>query len=668
MPFNRNAALQAGYTDEEINAYLASKQPMATSVSTPTPTRQEGFLSRLVRPTKEAFAGTGRALGTLGQVGATSALRSFAPQAAARVASYQGPGVMRPEELQEVAERPLQAIGKQAKRSAIIGSYAVPFGKAGIFGKTIPATVGKGYFARGALTGGLYGAGQEDATPESILASSLIGGVVSHYLPKILKAGPKVQEKGAVISAGKIKLPKGKLQPTFALKEKEIAKTMSNLGIRGSAPARAQQLANRYVDLTDDLADAVGKIDKPLQTSKYVNTALNNAKLKTDIAKGVGKSNVEFFKARLNEIDNWADLNKLKFQLQGEIGKSYEGGALSESGKVIKAFRDTIDDAIKTASPEAKDILSQLTKLHEITPTIAAQAGQQNLPLFSFIVGGIKVPGSRRIIQGTTDLFGRVLQKGGGILSPLAGLGTEAQVARTGARAPQFLQALFPPESEEEIPEVSKIQSVEDFSKAIGEVKAAKVEALPTQKPKIEITREQVQAVLLNPNIKSTYKTAVLQAYKLQAGTQKSAVARTKIAEAKQALKLIDLIDNNFEELQRLGITPKKGGVIRRLTARARGEIEAYRQVGKKGAAAASYKDAVDGFLARLARASGEVGVLTNVDLDRIKKLIPNFDDTPEVSARNFQKIRAIVGGAIEAYSEEGEFEELETPTYQEEF
>src|SRR3990167_9596337 len=117
MPFNRNAALQAGYTDEEINAYLASKQPMATSVSTPTPTRQEGFLSRLVRPTKEAFAGTGRALGTLGQVGATSALRSFAPQAAARVASYQGPGVMRPEELQEVAERPLQAIGKQAKRS-----------------------------------------------------------------------------------------------------------------------------------------------------------------------------------------------------------------------------------------------------------------------------------------------------------------------------------------------------------------------------------------------------------------------------------------------------------------------------------------------------------------------------------------------------------------------
>lgn len=66
------------------------------------------------------------------------------------------------------------------------------------------------------------------------------------------------------------------------------------------------------------------------------------------------------------------------------------------------------------------------------------------------------------------------------------------------------------------------------------------------------------------------------------------------------------------------------------------------------------YRDTVDSMLAKLSRAAGEVGVLTNQDIDRIKAGLPSAGDTTEIimeKQKNFQNLfETTVNSAIDAY------------------
>jgi len=58
------------------------------------------------------------------------------------------------------------------------------------------------------------------------------------------------------------------------------------------------------------------------------------------------------------------------------------------------------------------------------------------------------------------------------------------------------------------------------------------------------------------------------------------------------------------------------------------------------------------GVMSRLARALGEVGVLTDKDIERAINLIPSLADTPESAANRIQQLRSLLGEAASAYGQ----------------
>ena len=662
MAFNIAGAKAAGYSDEEINAYLASKSTTKPSVlpktaATPIPVKQpkqENFLSRLVRPTVEAFKGTARNIGTVGQVMQSSLMSPFAPQAAARLASVKSPFVLDQPELEEIEKQPMSALGRQAKRSAIIASYAVPVGgTANIAGKTVALTPFKG----GAVAGGLYGAGQEEASLGSIIASSLLGGAAAHILSKVPFLGKSVKEKGEKIAAGKIVLKRGRVTPQFAQKEQEVASLMSKHGVVGNAEKKAFRLGQKYGDYVEQLDDAIKGIQTPVNSGNIVNNAVKSASLKTDITKGVGKNNVDFWTQRLGQTNNWDALNKLKFELQGKI--PWGKGNLTDEQQVILAFHNSIDDVIKNVSPEVKQIMSNLRDLQIITPTIEKATKEANLSLGSLLVSGIKIPGTRGFIQGTRDITGRGIQKVGGGVGALFG-GVPPDVGSIiGARAPQFLQGLGI-QLGDVSPEVKdfgdQVIGPEEFTAEFKRVLGDMDKQTQPENQGIKITRAQMQAVLLSEKIKPATKNSVMQAYKLQQGSSLTGAEKTQLNTVKTGLILVDQIQKNYENLQRMGLTAEEGD-LGRISGFLKGKTAAIRQKGTKGAAAASYEKTTEAFLSMLTRAVGQTGVLTETDLSLIRNAIPSFSDTPETAKMNFDTVKSILQARADAFVENKEDE-----------
>lgn len=140
------------------------------------------------------------------------------------------------------------------------------------------------------------------------------------------------------------------------------------------------------------------------------------------------------------------------------------------------------------------------------------------------------------------------------------------------------------------------------------------------------------------------------QDYQKTVTTKLSATEQAKVNEAEGGLKLVDTVEKNFSELQKMGLTAKTGGLGR--LAGLKGKVASVTQEGSSGAAAAAYSDTVQAFLSKLARAGGEKGVLTDQDIARIGKAMPKFTDTPETSSRKLENVRLIIRGAIKAKQE----------------
>jgi hypothetical protein len=138
-----------------------------------------------------------------------------------------------------------------------------------------------------------------------------------------------------------------------------------------------------------------------------------------------------------------------------------------------------------------------------------------------------------------------------------------------------------------------------------------------------------------------------LQKVEKAKGGNLSATEKAAVQEAQGGLNLVETLETSFAELQGMGLAAEKGG-FGRFLAGAKGSYAAFTQEGTEGAAAAAYNNGKDAFLAKLARATGEKGVLNNQDIERIKKAIPKFSDSPETAARQFAFIRDIIQGAID--------------------
>lgn len=216
-----------------------------------------------------------------------------------------------------------------------------------------------------------------------------------------------------------------------------------------------------------------------------------------------------------------------------------------------------------------------------------------------------------------------------------------------------------------EVPAASESEMVTIVNEDTGEIRTVASYELSqygidpeTQEPTVQSeipTKEEILSAMFLDMERTGGKNigdlnTMLMAYeKVYGENQLSAQEKTAMKSAMEGLNLVDIIEENYQELQNRKLTAKKGGILNRLEGAAKGNYAALTQEGENGAAAATYASTINAFLSKLSRASGEKGVLTDKDIDRIQKAIPDFSDSPETAAMKLKTIREIIGGAIES-------------------
>lgn len=123
-------------------------------------------------------------------------------------------------------------------------------------------------------------------------------------------------------------------------------------------------------------------------------------------------------------------------------------------------------------------------------------------------------------------------------------------------------------------------------------------------------------------------RTSVLEV----AGTILPEKARNTIAEVNAARSILGSLADLSNKIPR-------GRGIGRLKAGAQSAVAGFKQSEGLGEDVANYDAMASGMLANISRATGERGVLTNQDIDRVKKNIPTTYDTDTVSRRKLANL-----------------------------
>lgn len=160
-------------------------------------------------------------------------------------------------------------------------------------------------------------------------------------------------------------------------------------------------------------------------------------------------------------------------------------------------------------------------------------------------------------------------------------------------------------------------------------------------------------AVRIKPTARQPSEELTLQekeALGVRFGTKRSEVGglfpvaptqRSKKAEFEQALPLLGALK---EQVQGLNLAESIQGTATRGTAL---KTQSFIPATNAGI----YKSSVGAFLSQLTRAAGERGVLTNQDVERIRKALPTFLDTKASAAKKFDIIEGIFNEAQDRFT-----------------
>jgi Holliday junction resolvasome RuvABC DNA-binding subunit len=152
-------------------------------------------------------------------------------------------------------------------------------------------------------------------------------------------------------------------------------------------------------------------------------------------------------------------------------------------------------------------------------------------------------------------------------------------------------------------------------------------------------------------NVPMNLRDAVMQRVSQSGGSVISPTFAGKAKEAITAFNTADQMLNKIETEANKVITA--GSALGAAWQRVTGNVGAATKLNPD---AAVYKDTVNAFLSQLTRASGERGVLTTQDVERIKNALPQFSDTKSIAERKLVNLRdlfsAIKEGATQTYTQ----------------
>ena len=446
MAFNAEAARRAGYTDQEINTYLSSKQPQSQGGINSLGTGGgliSNLLGSIAKPFARTLQKTGGAAYEVGRYIKSGGGQDLTPY------QNQTNPFMNEQELSRASST--KGLVDSLKDALGVASFAVPVGGAGIT-KGLGTGLKLSPFKGGAISGGLFGASQEDATPESVLMGAGFGGAGGAILSKLFGGLPKgakgigaeLEDTAQGIEQGvrRIKQP---ASIYGAEAEKAINETLTKYGAKGSAQAQYESLHPIVNKIEGKIQNFINENPTMVVSKESIKESFKNS-LKSSL-----RSKDLTQKQAIIEIDGYLNdlvkasggkgkftnidigtLKNLKKVVNEDYGPVYElmqrGGSLSPRQKVIVAAWDSLDNAVKGVAPELKSLLKEESNIYKATHSLSS--ARSNPPTMRF--AGTSLPTS--VTQKGSDLLTGILRKGAGVSKGLGGTSISPEIAgRVGA-------------------------------------------------------------------------------------------------------------------------------------------------------------------------------------------------------------------------------------------
>lgn len=386
---------------QAINAGAPPEEAIrrAIAIQNRTQQQQPGLLRKMITP----FERAGRTIGA----GAFELARPLIARVAGGTPYINEAGKTRVNPfmseriLNQFQQQPIKETGRTV---AGLASYGIPFGLGGNI-------VTKGVLP-GAVSGGLFETGQPGTGMKEIQRGAALGGVTGGLLSGIGTLLGKLKGAGTSMRGGVVK-PKVPATPKFAQAERELVEEAGQLGLKGSARGQGRKLGDLFTQASDDLQRAIGQSDVTIEASSLVDDFTKAVKRVTNIERGTGKTNYQFWKSRIGSGKLGSkELGELYQKLLPEVGRVFKkqalGTPLTAKEKVAMELYTLVGNALKQ-DKSISGLLSKMSTMHKLAPGLkksAEQAGVR-LPLY----GKIKATGQPT--QWLQDLLGRGMQTAG---------------------------------------------------------------------------------------------------------------------------------------------------------------------------------------------------------------------------------------------------------------
>lgn len=316
--------------------------------------------------------------------------------------------------------------------------------------------------------------------------------------------------------------------------------------------------------------------------------------------------------------------------------KAGKGANLSAADEAVLSMKEGIDDVLESIVPKEsleqfRAVNSQLRVANDTSKALFSNLGSETPTLFGLRSGGL-----RRVLQSARDRYGRVLQgvgSGSGSVTSLA----EALARPTGVAAMTTAAQLGARDLDGDgVISQAELDADADIEALFG------ADALQPQQPTtlagtlsdpaiIQQLMMQDLATTGGENI--TALKTILEIGQMTAGTggaELSAAQQKSLSQFQSAEAVLDELMSNFQAAG--GAQGRVGGTL----ASALGTIGFNDEVSV-------FNQRREAAMSLLARALGEVGVLTDQDIQRALGNIPKITDNPGEAAAKIQSIKNLL-------------------------
>lgn len=429
------------------------------------------------------------------------------------------------QELQQANDNPGGfVLDKGVKPGVGVASYAVPFGKgAGTVSKAL---------APGAAVGAAQAASQADFSnpaeaTEEILKGSIFGAASAGVLSlasSLLKLGGKMSSdvgSKARGSATQVRLDAG----VWAAKREKFVEQVLQNDVPGT------NAAAKYNNLGPTVSKIGDEIDSKLSAkTKTFNIDAMKADFKKNISAIFGTKDANSRsanKAINDQLQDWYRMANPEgmaaipdtltsnevFKLKQFAGDGYgiikqkimNGKGLSPEEKVQWVARKTLDDIIAAAHPDVKELTMKQSALYDAAESLdAARFNGVDLP---FNIG--KIPAN--VTQTVAEVAGKGMQTAGKVLGAASKGVNPGQVSsRLPAAVAGAIDQGVDQQTQDSKNPVTNVDQNGNNDQGSSQVNHSSTVS------RRSISLQQIQQILLNPNISKSTKAAYKEAYDLQ--------------------------------------------------------------------------------------------------------------------------------------------------------